>query len=166
MDLVKGSSTQHAHTVSNGTNTDQPPAEDDSALMCLVMMAGLHGIAVDPVQLKPEHGQALFGVQTVLLAAKQLGLSAKLVTQNAERLALAPLPAVAIDKEGRFFIAARLDTSNKDAPRMLIQRPGEAPAVWPLADFLASWTGQLIFFTSKASYAGEIARFDFSGIRI
>lgn len=176
---MKGFPTQHASTssVSTGQNPadeavaqraarESGAAEDsfehDSALMCLVMMAGLHGIAVDPVQLKHEHGQEVFGVQTVLLAAKQLGLSAKLVTQNAERLALAPLPAVAMDKEGRFFIAARLDTSIKVAPRILIQRPGEAPAVQPLADFLASWNGQLIFFTSKASYAGEIARFDFS----
>ena len=173
---MKGFSTQHASASADQTPLNQANAQHaaresgaavdafqhDSALMCYVMMAGLHGIAVDPVQLKHEYGQEMFGVQTVLLAAKKLGLSAKLVTQNAERLALAPLPAMAMDKDGRFFIAARVDTSIKDAPRVLIQRPGEAPAVWPLADFLATWNGQLIFFTSKASYAGEIARFDFS----
>ncbi|OAI30075.1 type I secretion system permease/ATPase, partial [Methylomonas koyamae] len=44
----------------------------------------------------------------------------------------------------------------------LIQRPGEPPAVMTLAELLASWTGELLFFTSKASYAGEAAQFDFT----
>ncbi len=134
----------------------------DSGLVSLLMMAGLHGVAADPIQLKHEFSQEPFSAQTILLAAKQLGIKAKLVQQNHERLALAPLPAIAMDQEGRFFIAARVDNSNKDLPRVLIQRPGEAPVVLPLADFLRIWTGQLLFFTSKASYAGEIARFDFS----
>ena len=149
-----------------GDERDQNVGEagviNDTGLVCLLMMAGLHGIAADPAQLQHSHGQEPFSVHTVLLAAKNLGLSAKLVTQPPERLAQAPLPAVAIDQEGRFFIAARLDASNPGSPRVLVQRPGEAPAVWPLMDFLAIWNGQLIFFTSKATYAGQIARFDFS----
>ncbi|HWW04231.1 type I secretion system permease/ATPase [Collimonas sp.] len=134
----------------------------DSGLETFLMMASLHGVAADAAQLHHEHGGQVFSAQTILLAAKQLGLSAKLVRQSPERLALAPLPAIAIDNEDRFFIAARVDASNKESPRVLIQRPGEPPVVLSMADFMATWNGQLIFFTSKASYAGEIARFDFS----
>jgi ATP-binding cassette, subfamily B, bacterial HlyB/CyaB len=134
----------------------------DSGLESFLMMASLHGVAVDAAQLRHEHGGQAFHRQAILLAAKRSGLSARLVRQDPQRLALAPLPAIAIDQEERFFIAARIDASNKEAPRVLIQRPGEAPAVLSLADFMALWNGQLIFFSSKASYAGEIARFDFS----
>lgn len=139
-----------------------PAAVPDTGLLSLLVMAGLHGVAADPEQLKHEYGQQEFSAQTILLAAKKLGMSAKLVSQKPERLVFAPLPAIAIDKEGRFFIAARVDSSNKESVRILIQRPGEAPAVLALGDFIQGWSGQLIFFASKASYAGEIARFDFS----
>lgn len=134
----------------------------DSGLESFLMMASLHGIVTDAAQLRHEHGGQVFNPQAILLAAKRSGLTAKLVKQNPERLALAPLPAIAIDQEDRFFIAARIDASNKEAPRVLIQRPGEPPVVLSLGDFMAIWNGQFIFFTSKASYAGEIARFDFS----
>jgi len=144
------------------TEPRNTPENIDSGLESFLMMASLHGVAADAAQLRHEHGGQAFSAQTVLLAAKQLGLSAKLVQQSPERLALAPLPAIAIDQEDRFFIAARVDASNKESPRVLIQRPGEPPVVLSMADFMATWNGQLIFFTSKASYAGEIARFDFS----
>lgn len=47
-------------------------------------------------------------------------------------------------------------------PRVLVQRPGEPPAILELSAFLACWSGQLILLTSKANYAGEMANFDFS----
>ncbi|QDD63647.1 type I secretion system permease/ATPase [Herbaspirillum seropedicae] len=144
----------------NASGNKQDPI--DSGLESLLMMASLHGVAADAAQLRHEHGAQAFDTQAILLAAKRSGLAAKLVKQAPERLAMAPLPAIAIDQEGRFFILARIDVSNKEAARVLIQRPGEPPAVLSLIDFVAMWNGQLIFFTSKASYAGEIARFDFS----
>jgi len=73
-------------------------------------MASLHGIAADAAQLRHEFGQDAFNAPTILLAAKQLGLSAKLVSQAPERLGLAPLPALAVDQEGRFFVVARVDS--------------------------------------------------------
>jgi subfamily B ATP-binding cassette protein HlyB/CyaB len=145
---------------------DQTPQSEsapiDSGLVSLLMMAGLHGIAADEAQLKHEFGQELFSTQAILLAAKQLKLSAKLVRQPTERLDRAPLPAIALDQDGRYFILAKIDTSNQETPRVLIQRPGEPPAVLPLANFLELWNGQLIFITSKATYAGDMAKFDFT----
>ncbi len=150
-------------------------------------MASLHGIAADEAALAHEFGAdasrdgtTTFTTQTILLAAKHLGLHAKAVRQPPERLDRAPFPAMAQDHDGRYFIVGKYDsgkpreaTSHKpDAmsaqqnatmtARVLIQRPGEPPAVLRLADFLDIWTGQLIFFTSKASFAGETAQFDFT----
>ena len=46
--------------------------------------------------------------------------------------------------------------------RLLIQRPGDPPSVLTLEEFVALWSGQLIFVTSKANFAGEVANFDFT----
>ena len=154
-----------------------PPATSDSGLMCLAMLASYHGIAADLIKLKHEFGHQLFTVQKILLAAKTLGLKARLVAQPLERLDRAPLPAIAIDKEGNFFILAQYDagrvsaadsadSATRDATatpaRLLIQRPGESPTALALNDFIEVWSGQLVFLTSKANYAGEVARFDFT----
>jgi len=135
-------------------------------------MATLHGLAADEPQLRHTYGHRPFDVQTILLAARSLGLTAKALCQDPKRLAKAPLPAVAQDGEGRFFIVARIEPA-KAAPadqpaapapdaRVLIQHAGQPPAVIPLSELLANWTGELLFFTSKASFSGQMAKFDFT----
>jgi ATP-binding cassette, subfamily B, bacterial HlyB/CyaB len=133
----------------------------DTGLQTLLLMASLHGVAADAAQLQHQYGREPFSTQTILLAAKQLGLSAKLVRQDPARLDRAPLPAVGIDREGRYFVVGKMDTTNEPT-RVLVQRMGESPSVLSLDNFLAQWTGELIFFTSKASFAGDMAKFDFT----
>ena len=135
-------------------------------------MAALHGLPADEPQLRHTFGHRPFDVQTLLLAAKSLGLTAKSLRQDPKRLAKAPLPAVAQDREGRFFIVARIEppkaaTADQTAAptpdaKVLIQHAGQPPAVIPLSELLATWTGELIFFTSKASFSGQMAKFDFT----
>ncbi|OEZ93383.1 toxin RTX-I translocation ATP-binding protein [Janthinobacterium sp. HH107] len=144
----------------HATSSTEPAP--DTGLLSLLLMASLHGIAADGAQLKHAFGQAVFTRQTVLLAAKGLGLTAKLVRQAPERLAQAPLPAIAIGHDGRFFILGKVDSSDGAVSKVLIQHPGQPPQILGRDAFLAAWSGELIFFTSKASYAGETARFDFS----
>lgn len=136
----------------------------DSGLISLLMMASFHGIAADEAKLKHEFGSEPFSAETVLLAAQTLGMKAKLVTQPIERLDRAPLPVIALDNAGNFFILAKYDSGTEETakPKLLIQRPGEPPAVLTLEEFTACWSGQLIFFTSKANFVGETAKFDFS----
>ncbi|CAH0442338.1 type I secretion system permease/ATPase [Ralstonia pseudosolanacearum] len=141
---------------------DPTRAEIDTALACILMMARLHGIAAEEAQLRHEFGHRAFETQTALLAAKHLGLSAKVVRQPAERLHRAPLPAIAIDQSGQHFILAKYDASDADEPKLLIQRPGQPPSVLTLQDFLAAWSGELILCTSKANFAGDMAKFDFT----
>jgi subfamily B ATP-binding cassette protein HlyB/CyaB len=55
-----------------------------------------------------------------------------------------------------------------DGQRVLLQDPaaadasGTRPLIEPLDTFMAQWTGELILVASRASLAGELARFDFS----
>ncbi|ANE57907.1 type I secretion system permease/ATPase [Methylomonas sp. DH-1] len=159
-------------------STTPIPADLDTGLAALLMMAAFHGVAADEAALRHEFGPALvpdregrcrFDNRALQLAAQRLGLTAKPRRQDPKRLALAPLPAIALGKDGRYFILAKYDAGPpthgglpNPAGKVLIQRPGEPPAVMTLPELLASWTGELLFFTSKASYAGEAAQFDFT----
>jgi subfamily B ATP-binding cassette protein HlyB/CyaB len=137
----------------------------DLGLLSLLMIARHHGISADEAQLRHEFGPKLFTVETILLGAKRLGMTAKLVTQDPDRLDRAPLPAIAIDKKGNFFIAVKYgyDSGDKAKPRIIVQPPGTATAqVMSQEDFLENWSGQFIFFTSKMTYMRDLTKFDFS----
>ena len=136
--------------------------EADTGLVCLLMMASLHGIAVDERKLKHQFGDESFNVQTLLSAAQFLGMTAKLIRQDVERLERAPLPAIAFNRAGQFFIVAKLDGRDASKKTALIQRPNHPPEVLTLDALLLEWTGELIFLTSKASFSGDVAKFDFT----
>lgn len=134
----------------------------DSGLLSLLMIAAYHGIAADQAMLQHEFGAEAFSTEKIILAAKHLGMKARVIQQDAARLDRAPLPAIAIDREGHYFIAAKFDAGKESSPKILIQRPEKSPEVLNLQEFLDQWSGRLIFFTSRASYVGDIAKFDFS----
>jgi|GEM_PF-939707 len=149
----------------NQADNDLERPAVDSGLQCLMMMAKLHGIAADPLQLQHRFGRQRFDVQDVLLAARWLGMSAKCIRQQRTRLDRIPLPAIGIDRSGDFFVLAKIDQGTGEAlsaARILIQRPGQSPQVLSHHEFEALWSAQVILMTSKASFAGEASRFDFS----
>lgn len=137
----------------------------DTGLVCLVILARLHGIAADQEQIAHQHAPegGCLGTSEILLAARQLGLQAKFVKTRIERLGRTPLPAVAVfkptaDSPGRFVILARVD-----GDQVLIQCPKAGrPESLSLAAFAEQWSGELILFTSRASLAGEMSKFDFT----
>ncbi|SAI68156.1 cyclolysin secretion ATP-binding protein [Bordetella ansorpii] len=132
----------------------------DTGLICLAMLARYHMVAVDPDQLAHEFrvDGAPFGVNEILLAAKKLELRARCASIRPARLGTTPLPAIALDNDGGFFILARVD-----AGKVLIQDPRQKGAAeLTLAEFEQRWTGELILLASRASIAGELAKFDFS----
>ncbi|WP_431262738.1 type I secretion system permease/ATPase [Roseateles chitinivorans] len=147
------------------TITDIAPdvPKPDTGLHCLLAIASLHGVAADEAQLRHRFGNDPFNRQTLLLAAQSLGLKAKAVRQAPERLQQAPLPAIAKDKRtGDYLVVAQYRQQEGQPPQLLIQYPGQAPRVLSVEDFLARWTGTLIYFASKASFAGDMAKFDFT----
>jgi ATP-binding cassette, subfamily B, bacterial HlyB/CyaB len=135
---------------------------EDSALGCLCMMGEMHDIAVDEHQLRHKFGTDLFNTTTLIFAAQSLGMTAKLVHQDISRFEQAPLPAIAINKNGQYFIVAKIDSRNEFKKSALIQYPKQPPEVLALDMLQSVWTGDLIFLTSKASFSGEVAKFDFT----
>ena len=138
------------------------PEEDaslDSGLACLLVMSSLHGVAADAAQLRHHFGSNVFGHTEILLAAAYLGLKSKCLVQDPQRLDRVAQPAIAELRDGRFLILAAIDIPKA---QVLIQVAGSPPTLRPLAQFLAEWTGRLYLFTSKLSFATEIAHFDFT----
>jgi ATP-binding cassette, subfamily B, bacterial HlyB/CyaB len=148
----------------------------DGSLLALCTLARYHQIAADPATLSHQLGltpSESVEASSLLLAAKHIGLKAKLSRSTPDRLALAALPALAEIKvknsEGqeslRFVILARCEGTG-DNPRVLLQDPaaeqGGRPTIEPMEVFAQQWTGRLILITSRASLAGELAKFDFS----
>ncbi len=138
---------------------------NNSGLMSLLMIARHNGIPVDEAKLLHEFGRKPFTEQVILLAAKRMGMTAELAHHDPDRLNRAPMPAIAIDKEGNFFIVVQFgfDGGDKSKPKMVIRKTDSAePQILDLQDFLALWSGKFIFCISKASFLRELAKFDFS----
>jgi ATP-binding cassette, subfamily B, bacterial HlyB/CyaB len=136
-------------------------------LPALCLIARLHHIAAEPEALRHQLGKTpseSVGIDDLLLAAKHLGLKAKRSTSSADRLNLIPLPALALMTDGRCVVLAQCD-----GQRVLVQdasaQPGTSgsrPTIEPLDVFTSQWTRELVLVTSRASLAGELAKFDFS----
>ncbi len=132
----------------------------DSGLHSLAMLARYHALAVDPAQLAHEFSGSgrVFGETEILLAAKKLDLKAKAVQSEWARLPKLALPAIGFDVNGGFFIIARVE-----GDKALIHDPRvERPQTVTAAELQTRWSGRLILLTSRASIAGELAKFDFS----
>ncbi|WP_137895072.1 type I secretion system permease/ATPase [Ramlibacter sp. 2FC] len=141
------------------------------ALAALCSIARFHLVAADPATLAHQLGiSSTEAVSSAVLlrAAKHLGLKAKLSSTTVGRLSLTPLPALALmrseDGAPRVVILAQCDSK-----RVLLQDPSATavggagrPTIESVEAFAAQWTGELILITSRASLAGELARFDFS----
>ncbi|WP_156938952.1 type I secretion system permease/ATPase [Deefgea rivuli] len=132
----------------------------DSALACLVMLARFHQVAIEPEQIKHEFAssQGMMTEADVLLAAKKSGLKVKALDTHFDRLERTPLPAMAKTSEGKWVILAKIEGDEVLLQDPLFGRPQKISK----DDWLTLWSGRLILFTSRASLAGDLARFDFS----
>ena len=143
--------------------------EGHGSLLALCVLARMHQTAADPQTLAHQMGlqpSDAASVQDLLRAAKHLGLKARLSRCGPERLPLAPLPALALVRGADGGVRAVV-LAQCDGQRVLVQDPAAQgaqgrPATESLQAFTARWTGELILVTSRASLAGELAKFDFA----
>ncbi|KUG43228.1 Uncharacterized protein ALP79_05151, partial [Pseudomonas savastanoi pv. fraxini] len=143
-----------------GARTPDNAPRLDTGLASLVMLARFHQVAASPEQLAHEFGSPdqCLSQDSLLLAARKLGLKAKAAKTITERLDRTPLPAIAADNNGGFFIIARLDQG-----KALIHDPlAQRPEVVTFEALQARWTGQLLLIRSEAGTPGESSSFDFT----
>lgn len=170
-----------ATSSASADDAQQNPVHSDALapLAALCAIARFHQVAADPATLAHQlglSGSDQLTTSDVLCAAQHLGLKAKLTRTTVERLSLTPLPALALmrmaDETLRLVILAQ-----SDGKRVLFQDVATAtstsaatpavasnsrPTIEPVEVFATQWTGELILVSSRASLAGELAKFDFS----
>lgn len=113
----------------------------ESGLLGLATIARFLGIAVDLEELQRDPGSSPpVTASQLVAAARRVGLKAREVSGGWERLARAPLPALAGRRDGRYVIVLRLEQT-----RALVQVPGGAAAtIVPRSQFEADWAGRFI----------------------
>ncbi|MGC1953317.1 MAG: type I secretion system permease/ATPase [Gammaproteobacteria bacterium] len=140
----------------NGVAGQQP----DTALASLVVMARLYDLPAEHDALKHAFAEPAKGFDSLALlrAAKHLGLKAKAVNCDFNRLKNLSLPAMLQHRDGRWFILAAI---NEDTA--LIQNPlTSRPQAVPVKLLEEIWCGQLILFARGRAQPGQKKRFDFS----
>jgi len=131
--------------------------EPSPNLAALCAIARFYQVAADPHHLAHQLGLNsgdVIDADVLVRAARHLGLKARHTRSRPDRLAVTPLPALALmrpasEAEPEFVILAQTD-----GERVLLQRPGAAdatearPTVQPMALFAERWSGELILFAS------------------
>jgi subfamily B ATP-binding cassette protein HlyB/CyaB len=135
-------------------------APHDAGLTALALMARIHGVAADEAQIRHQAGLRgrRFDEVDLLRAAKALGLKARIVTIDPQRLSYLTLPALLFDSQLNHFILAKVSDE-----RALIQDADcSPPQIITLEQLRARSAGRALLLASRASLVGELARFDFS----
>jgi ATP-binding cassette, subfamily B, bacterial HlyB/CyaB len=79
----------------------------DQGLGVLVMLLRLQGIGADFEQLRHRFGDTI-GVPEILRCAKELGLKARCYRTDWKRLAVTPLPGIAVLRDGGFLLLVKV----------------------------------------------------------
>ena len=126
-----------------------------SGLLALTMLLRFQGIGSDADQIRHRFG-ANIGVAEMLRCAKELGLKARKIKTNWQRLAVTPLPGIALLRNGEFLLVGKV-TDDK----VIAQYPQQPqPIIMPRAEFEALWTSELILMTRRSSLVDLARRFD------
>ncbi|WP_082892866.1 type I secretion system permease/ATPase [Bibersteinia trehalosi] len=134
-----------------------------SALDGLILLAHFHQIPVSPEQIKHKYdidGSGL-DLPSWLLAAKELGLKAKLVQKTKARLPFINLPAMVWNEEtGDHFILAQIEHKNNQY--LIYDFELDDTVLLSESEFDKRYNEKLLLVASRASTLGALAKFDFT----
>jgi ATP-binding cassette, subfamily B, bacterial HlyB/CyaB len=129
---------------------------DESGLPALVTLLRCHGIAAEPGQIRHRLGIARIGVADMLRCAKIFGLKARVQKTTWERLAVTPLPGVAVLRDGGFLILGKVADG-----KLLVQWPMvPQPETMMQAELEAIWSGDIVLMARRATLTDLSRRFD------
>ncbi|WP_442894340.1 type I secretion system permease/ATPase [Bradyrhizobium sp. AZCC 1693] len=133
-----------------------PDSEDESGLVAVAILLRCHGIAADPEHIRHRMGVAKLGVTEILRCAKEFGLKARAQRTSWDRLAVTPLPGIALLRDGGFLILGQVVDD-----KLMVQRPlSPRPDTMTQAELEAIWDGDIILMTRRASLTDLSRRFD------
>lgn len=132
-----------------------------ASLQSLSIIAQYHGISVDMDDILHRFSkgdQQVLDCQSWLLAAKDIGLKAKLIKKDISRLDMVALPAVVWSEDDNHFVLAKVDGERFLIQDLMLNKP----VVLNKEEFSKKYSGILICVSSRASILGELAKFDFT----
>lgn len=115
-----------------GPDQQETPATDphppaSSALRCLIIVASSHQLKVDVDWLFHEYGTRTLGPEEVVLAAKKIGLRAKMASLNLRRAERIPFPCMLISKDGDYSLLGAVRQNDEGKTELLVITPGADP---------------------------------------
>src|SRR5437763_4246392 len=121
----------------------------DTGLLSLCLISRFLGTPAESGELArrflPDSGAA--AAEDLVRIAGRLGLKARIVRTQWDRLAKTPLPAIAENRDGTFLVASRMIDG-----KLMVQQPFEPRArVIDRDAFEDTWTGRLILLGRRAS---------------
>lgn len=134
----------------------QPVAGIDSGLASLAMLFAFHDIPADETALRREYapdGKPVTALK-IVEAARAKGLKSRKTRSKLSRIEKLPLPAIAIDRGGKFFILAKAGKGS-----VLVKEAAQQPAEWTISQLKDRWAGDIIFMTRRSQLAGETVKF-------
>ncbi len=132
----------------------------DTGLACFAIAANFFEkpVSVEQIKHKYDRQNSFFEEHELLSLAKEFSLKAKFVKSGWEKISKTELPAIAQDKEGKYFI---LGKAAED--KVLIQDPTDnKPQILSKEEFLNRWNGRLLLLTSREFINGKNRKFDIS----
>lgn len=136
-------------------------AKIDTGLACFAIMANYFEkpLSLEQVKHKYDRQNSDFEEYELLQLAKEFSFKAKFVKTAPDRLEKTNLPAIAQDKDNRYFIIGKIADG-----KVLVQDPaaGNHPQVWSEEQLLQRWNGRLLMMTCREFINGKNRKFDIS----
>ncbi len=130
----------------------------ENALGAFIFAGAALGVPLDRTELTQKYLNVAgaFGVSEILRAAKAAELKARHVTIARDRLQRQPMPALAILKDGRFWVVGLISDD-----KVLIQDPAQSkPEHLSREEFEGLWSGRMILLARRAKTQGEAPTFN------
>jgi subfamily B ATP-binding cassette protein HlyB/CyaB len=126
-------------------------ARQGTGAQAFSLAAALCGAPAQPEELIHRFANlGEFGAPEMLRAAKPMGLKARVTRPKPARLTTTPMPAIARDRDGAYFVVARVGLDRDGVSvRLLIQRPGGPPQALGVEEFVDLWDGTLVLVARR-----------------
>ena len=140
--------------MSESENAPQPVEDEGSLSLAFILQ--LLGLPADASQILHDSGKARLLDLDVLRAAKRFPVKARLAQSDLERLSTAPMPALALMRDGGWWVLGQVGTD-----KLLVRDPavGEPRAI-DREEFGEAWSGRLLLITRRAALTDPQRRFD------
>ncbi|MFO1080641.1 MAG: type I secretion system permease/ATPase [Reyranellaceae bacterium] len=137
-------------------DTVEAQAAPDKGLVALVSLLRFNGVGADADQIRHQLGGIRVGTNEMLRVAKNLGLRARILKKNWERLAKTPMPAIASLRDGGYLLIGK---AGED--KVLVQDPlSPRPALMTRKELEEVWDGRLVLITRRTGLLELDGRFD------